>query len=60
MQAQDPIELLLERDELNVIIDALSKEPFRRVYKLIEKIHLQANAQLKTPTGGKPGAMLND
>jgi len=42
----DPIELVLDREELNTVIDALSKEPFRKVYKLIEKIHVQSNAQI--------------
>jgi hypothetical protein len=40
------IKITLEREELNLIVDALSKEPFRKVYKLIEKIHVQSNAQL--------------
>ncbi len=48
----EPIELHLEREELNTIVDALSKEPFRRVYKLIEKIHLQSNAQLRPDQNG--------
>lgn len=42
----DVIKIALEREELNLIVDALSKEPFRKVYKLIEKIHVQSNAQL--------------
>ncbi|HAN77012.1 MAG TPA: hypothetical protein DCQ31_04165 [Bacteroidales bacterium] len=44
----EPIHIELDREELNTIIDALSKEPFRKVYKLIEKIHLQANEQLSS------------
>ncbi len=37
------INLNLTVEEVNIIINALSKEPFGQVYKLIEKIHLQAN-----------------
>jgi len=33
--------------EWNKIIDSLGHQPFKEVYKLIEKIHIQANIQLK-------------
>ena len=36
------INLKLSAEEINIIIEALSKQPFIQVYKLIEKIHLQA------------------
>ncbi|MDD9139372.1 MAG: hypothetical protein NQ127_00330 [Candidatus Cardinium sp.] len=41
------IELRLEFDEVNMIIKALSERPFREVYELIGKIHLQSSNQLK-------------
>ncbi|AWN81892.1 hypothetical protein [Candidatus Cardinium hertigii] len=41
------IELRLEFDEVNRIIKALSERPFREVYELIGKIHLQSSNQLK-------------
>lgn len=44
----DSIALRLNIGEVNVIIKALSERPFREVYELIGKIHLQSNAQLKT------------
>jgi len=31
----------LNKDELNTIINSLSKLPFQEVYKIIEKIHLE-------------------
>lgn len=34
-------------EEANTIIEALGYLPFKRVYKLIEKIHLQANSNMK-------------
>ena len=41
------INIELSIDEINTIIDALGKQPFVKVYKLIEKLHLQANKQIK-------------
>ncbi len=43
----DKIKLELEIEDINRIVEALGKEPFVKVYKLIEKLHLQANAQLQ-------------
>ena len=43
------IKLELNIDEVNVVLESLSKEPFRQVYKLIEKIHLQAKEGSKPP-----------
>jgi hypothetical protein len=40
------IELKVSIDEANLIVEGLSKLPFINVYKLIEKIHLQADKQL--------------
>jgi hypothetical protein len=41
-QTNDNINLSLSDKEANTIIEALGHLPFMRVYKLIEKIHLQA------------------
>jgi len=38
--------LKLTIDELNTVIESLGKQPFIEVYKIIEKIHLQAKMQL--------------
>ena len=38
------VKLELSVDEVNIILDSISKQPFRDVYKLIEKIHLQSKA----------------
>ena len=40
------IQLQLTIDDLNTIIESLSKQPFKDVYKLIEKIHIQAKDQM--------------
>lgn len=40
------INLSLTVDEVNQVIEALGQMPFIQVYKLIEKIHLQANQQI--------------
>lgn len=39
------INLNLSVEEVNLILNSLSKEPFIEVYKLIEKIHLQSKEQ---------------
>ena len=36
------IQLELTEKEANIIIEALGHLPFMKVYKLIEKVHLQA------------------
>lgn len=38
------IELQLTLDEVNTVIEALGHMPFMRVYRIIEKIHVQAQA----------------
>ena len=38
------IHLTLTQNEANTIIEGLACLPFKEVYKLIEKIHLQANS----------------
>ena len=43
----EKVKIELNLEEINIIIDALGKQPFAKVYKLIEKLHLQANNQLK-------------
>jgi hypothetical protein len=39
------INLTITIEEANTIIEALSRMPFADVYKIIEKIHLQAKIQ---------------
>ena len=39
---EEKITLDLTEKEANIIIEALGHLPFMKVYKLIEKIHLQA------------------
>lgn len=41
-QIEEKITLDLTEKEANIIIEALGHLPFMKVYKLIEKIHLQA------------------
>lgn len=41
------IDIKLTIEEANTIIDALSKMPFYKVYKIIEKIHIQVGSQVK-------------
>lgn len=41
------VKLVLTIDEVNTILESLGKGPFVEVYKIIEKIHLQADEQLK-------------
>ena len=43
------ISLNLDLNEVNIIIKALSERPFREVYELIGKIHMQSNTQLGSP-----------
>eukprot|EP01132_Coremiostelium_polycephalum_P002194 gene2194-2700_t len=40
------IDLCLDISEVNIIIKALSERPFREVYELIGKVHMQSNTQL--------------
>ena len=41
------IQLELTEKEANIIIEALGYLPFMKVYKLIEKVHLQAKKKNK-------------
>ena len=43
---KEKIKIELSVEEINTIIDALGKQPFVKVYKIIEKLHLQANKQI--------------
>lgn len=43
----DDINIILSLEEINTIIKALAKEPFKDVYELIGKINEQADQQLK-------------
>jgi hypothetical protein len=43
------INLKLTIDEVNSIINALGRMPFADVYRIIEKIHIQAGKQTKLP-----------
>lgn len=40
-KTDDTLLLSLNVEEVNKIVEALAKQPFMDVYKLIEKIHLQ-------------------
>jgi hypothetical protein len=40
------IDIKVTLEEANLIVEGLSKLPFISVYKLIEKIHIQAGKQL--------------
>jgi hypothetical protein len=42
---QDEIDFFFTREEANLIIEGLGSLPFKNVYKLIEKIHLQAKSE---------------
>lgn len=44
-KSNDEITLSFTREEANLIIEGLGALPFKNVYKLIEKIHLQANSK---------------
>ena len=44
----EKITLTLDIKEVNLIIKALSSQPFREVYEVIGKIHNQSNTQLPT------------
>ena len=47
MEKSKPVKIVkleLSVDEVNIILDSISNQPFRDVYKLIEKIHLQSKA----------------
>lgn len=46
----EEVTLVLKLDEVNVIMTALSKEPFKEVFELIGKINEQAGQQLQAKT----------
>jgi hypothetical protein len=43
--SKEKIQIELSESEANIIIEALGHLPFMKVYKLIEKIHLQAKKE---------------
>ena len=43
---EQKINIELDIEEINILIEALSNLPFKKVYKIIEKLHLQANNQI--------------
>jgi hypothetical protein len=45
------ITLELKLEEVNTVLEALAKEPFMNVYKLIEKIHVQARSVSENKSG---------
>ncbi|TND02435.1 MAG: hypothetical protein FD123_4108 [Bacteroidetes bacterium] len=51
--AQKEIDLRLTIEEINTVLESLGQMPFMRVYRIIEKIHIQAsgsnNAAAKKP-----------
>ncbi|MEM9721406.1 MAG: hypothetical protein AAGA10_19230 [Bacteroidota bacterium] len=48
------ITLTLTVDEANQILDSLGKEPFNKVFQLINKIQQQASPQLNNNTNPPP------
>ena len=44
---EEKINIELDIEEINLLIEALSNLPFKKVYKVIEKLHIQANKQIK-------------
>jgi hypothetical protein len=44
MPAQKEIKLSLTVEETNTILEALGNMPFLQVFRIIEKIHIQAQA----------------
>jgi hypothetical protein len=50
----DPIRLELNLDEVNLILQALGKQPFEQVYLLIQKIHQQVGDQVQPIEGREP------
>ena len=48
------ITLTLTVDEANQILDSLGKEPFNKVFQLINKIQQQASPQLNNNTHPPP------
>ena len=42
------IKLELSVDEINIILNSLSVQPYREVYELIEKLKQEATEQLKS------------
>ena len=47
MKEVKELEFKLDLDETNLILNALSKQPFEQVVKLINKIQTEAQEQLK-------------
>jgi len=44
----ETLNIPLTLEEINVIIEALGKEQFIKVYKIIEKLHIEATKQMHT------------
>ena len=42
------IKLELSVDEINIVLNSLSVQPYREVYKLIEKLQQEATEQVKS------------
>lgn len=42
------IKLELSIDEINIVLNSLSVQPYREVYELIEKLQQEATEQLKS------------
>jgi len=47
MKEQKELEFKLDLDETNLVLNALSKQPFETVAKLIQKLQTDAQEQLK-------------
>ena len=55
-EIEDEITVKFTTEEANTVLEALGNLPFVRVYKIIEKVHLQAAAhQKKNTASDNPG-----
>lgn len=46
MDKEKNVKIEFSVEELNTIIEALGKEPFIKVYRIIEKLHVESKKQL--------------
>ena len=53
IKKNQPLKIELTAEELNIILDGLSVQPYKKVYHLIEKIHQQVHKQSQESEEGK-------
>lgn len=53
VKKNQPLQIELTVEELNVILDGLSVQPYKKVYHLIEKIHQQVHQQSQKSEDGE-------